>query len=1293
MSNLPVASRLKAPTSRIAKSGTAKSEAVTAPRTSGLKPPSSSAETPQKSGLKQPLLKRSTGAAEAQKSEKRSALPTTNSTGLSTPRTKQNGTQSKLKSGIQPRGVSSETTPLKRDSLTPRDGSSTNLKRQSSSSHSSLSKESPTPSPMLAREKTQESIKDETTGILFKVGDRVLVAGSKSGVIEYLGETKFAKGLWAGVKLDEAGGKNDGSVAGVRYFDCEPSHGVFSKPNRLHKINIVPKNSTSDHAILDDSSTLKIGDQVIVSGTKVGVLRYLGPTEFAKGEWAGIELEEALGKNDGAVAGTRYFTCEMKYGLFAPSSKVTKSKKKVLSKKPLSSPGPSLDIAAKMVFNRTSSMNSDVSNITSVSAAAAPHPGSPTEKVVPQTNELATSNESLHSGVKKTPSNSQQVAALQSALEEREREIHKMLMERELEKDEKLKGFESSGKGNGNEFNDKLLKEKDEIINALKDNLAKATKENSETRAKLDEEKKKYEDLQFMLEEEKITDDELKNHVRQDEDKIKELSTQYEERNMKIKELQKELSEVRSDKLSNEAKMLELRDQLAESRTSFQSLKKNMDTEVEENDQNQQLETSLEIVKKELSKTKKILGEKENKVDELERKLTEQMNKHEETQEQNKKEMNQKLTAAENERKKVIEDYELMKAEKERYNEELVKTKREKAAVESNLQLNEEKLEASEKRYKDIMEENLLASNQKDEASKIAVVNLKTRIAELEGELLESKTKTSQLENNMALENDIAQQKTKQLESLLANTNKLLVETKEDANKKTQLVNDLENKLNTQLTRQKEIEKEVESLGEADKNLTLMKEAHRSEVDALESKVASLAKDLKDLQNKQKILTQDHRNELTLVETARDDEVNKLKERMHSNEIERGNLVKECETLKSDKNKTKEELAKIQQEHNTIQQNNNTLSQKLKDLSEKCEELSKAKLEITTERNDAIQLCEEQDRQLEVFKADNDKMTSEKQSLTKDRDNLLVEIISLETQIENLNSDSSQKQGQQQKAMQSEIAALKSKLDEVKKHNVEKVNTLTEEKENLENLLANKTNEIKRLLGEQYKMQERSQQLEGQVSNLKKKMSDAAENATNKTENLSNEILILKDDFEEAKGALKQKEDEIRLYKEQIEKMGNGEFPKSPMDGDILENASALMLRLHEAESKLAVVQSEKESAEEQVEFLNSIIVDLQKANQTIALLEAGDEAILLHGLESESDDELMVKPKYAMRTFCDICDVFDQHETDECPLQEGGDDSGGVQHHGDRNHERPYCGICEVFGHWSEDCNDEQTF
>lgn len=67
----------------------------------------------------------------------------------------------------------------------------------------------------------------------FRVGERVWVNGNKPGFIQFLGETQFAPGQWAGIVLDEPIGKNDGSVAGVRYFQCEPLRGIFTRPSKL----------------------------------------------------------------------------------------------------------------------------------------------------------------------------------------------------------------------------------------------------------------------------------------------------------------------------------------------------------------------------------------------------------------------------------------------------------------------------------------------------------------------------------------------------------------------------------------------------------------------------------------------------------------------------------------------------------------------------------------------------------------------------------------------------------------------------------------------------------------------------------------------------------------------------------------------------------------------------------------------------------------------------------------------------------------------------------------------------
>ncbi|XP_051510271.1 kinesin-like protein KIF13B isoform X2 [Myxocyprinus asiaticus] len=70
---------------------------------------------------------------------------------------------------------------------------------------------------------------------------------------------------------------------------------------------------------------LKEGEYVTVGTSKTGTVRYVGPTDFGKGIWVGVELDVPAGKNDGSVGGRHYFHCNPGYGVLVRPNRVMKA--------------------------------------------------------------------------------------------------------------------------------------------------------------------------------------------------------------------------------------------------------------------------------------------------------------------------------------------------------------------------------------------------------------------------------------------------------------------------------------------------------------------------------------------------------------------------------------------------------------------------------------------------------------------------------------------------------------------------------------------------------------------------------------------------------------------------------------------------------------------------------------------------------------------------------------------------------------------------------------------------------
>eukprot|EP00301_Raphidiophrys_heterophryoidea_P025948 c882_g1_i1.p1 GENE.c882_g1_i1~~c882_g1_i1.p1 ORF type:complete len:298 (+),score=68.32 c882_g1_i1:65-895(+) len=89
--------------------------------------------------------------------------------------------------------------------------------------------------------RTQNGVRDAEAGKelvdKMKLGDRCKVTmvegGTELGTIRWLGKLQNRQGYFVGVHLDLPQGRNNGSVQGTRYFECDDKYGLFIIPENV----------------------------------------------------------------------------------------------------------------------------------------------------------------------------------------------------------------------------------------------------------------------------------------------------------------------------------------------------------------------------------------------------------------------------------------------------------------------------------------------------------------------------------------------------------------------------------------------------------------------------------------------------------------------------------------------------------------------------------------------------------------------------------------------------------------------------------------------------------------------------------------------------------------------------------------------------------------------------------------------------------------------------------------------------------------------------------------------------
>ena len=145
------------------------------------------------------------------------------------------------------------------------------------------------------------------------------------------------------------------------------------KRSRTHAsdLRVIPKEIHRSNSMMEidlhKKAPFLIGERVMVrmpdNSVKFGFLRYLGGIDLDEGQWAGVELDNPDGLNNGSIGKRKYFECAPKYGIFTSVNSITKaSTKKPAPKFPTPSTSSTNSISNKNKIDNCEKQLNEIQN-------------------------------------------------------------------------------------------------------------------------------------------------------------------------------------------------------------------------------------------------------------------------------------------------------------------------------------------------------------------------------------------------------------------------------------------------------------------------------------------------------------------------------------------------------------------------------------------------------------------------------------------------------------------------------------------------------------------------------------------------------------------------------------------------------------------------------------------------------------------------------------------------------------------------------------------------------------------